>query len=65
MDWARKKYRDPLAFNGYLEQNDMHDLSEDLAGFLDFYDARRDRLRRRLVAVLGREPGSLFEPQSG
>jgi hypothetical protein len=42
----------------------MIDLPEDLDGFLDFYEARRDRLRARLVAVLGREPGSLSESPS-
>jgi len=61
LEWAREKYADPLALHGYLEQNDMVDIPEDLAGFLDFYDRRRQRLRERLVAILGREPGSLIE----
>ncbi|MDQ6805759.1 MAG: DUF262 domain-containing protein [Actinomycetota bacterium] len=59
--WAREKYAAPQALGGYLEQNDMADLPEDLDGFLDFYEQRRDRLRERLVGVLGREPGSLAE----
>jgi hypothetical protein len=61
LEWVREKYADPQALRGYLEQNDMVDLPEDLSGFLDFYELRRDRLRERLVAVLGREPGSLTE----
>jgi hypothetical protein len=61
LEWAREKYADPQALGGYLEQNDMADLPEDLDGFLDFYENRRERLRERLVAVLGREPGSLTE----
>jgi hypothetical protein len=61
LDWAREKYPDPQALKGYLDQNDMADLPDDLAGFLDFYECRRQRLRARLVAVLGREPGSLTE----
>jgi hypothetical protein len=43
------------------EQDDMVDLPEELAGLLDFYESRRERLRERLVAVLGRETGSLTE----
>ena len=46
---------------GCLEQNDMKDLPEDLDGFLDVYEARRGRMRERLISVLGREPGSLIE----
>ena len=42
----------------------MVDLPEALHGFLDFYEARRERLRQRLVGVLGREPGSLAEAQA-
>jgi hypothetical protein len=61
LEWARKQYPNPDALRGYLEQNDMVDLPETLDGFLDFYDNRRERLRHRLVAVLGREPGSLAE----
>ncbi len=64
LEWAREKYRDPEALRGYLDQNDMAELPEDLNGFLDFYEHRRQRLRERLVAVLGREPGSLLEATS-
>lgn len=64
LDWAREKYPNPDALQGYLEQNDMVDLPETLDGFLDFYDGRRERLRDRLVAVLGREPGSLAETEA-
>jgi hypothetical protein len=59
-DWAAQKYGEHSpALRGYLEQNDMTDLPEGLDGFLAFYDQRRDRLKRRLVSILGREPGSL------
>jgi len=65
LEWARSKYGDPEALRGYLSQNDMADLPEGLDGFLAFFDQRRDRLRQRLVSVLGREPGSLLEASSG
>ena len=59
LDWARQKYPQQDALYGYLEQNDMGDLPDELEGFLAFYEQRRDRLRQRLVAVLGNQPGSL------
>jgi hypothetical protein len=64
LEWAREKYADPQALGGYLKENDMAEIPEDLEGFLDFYERRRERLRARLVAVLGRDPGSLFESSS-
>jgi hypothetical protein len=63
LDWAREKYADAEGLRRYLDENDMADLPEELDGFLDFYEARRARLMRRLVAVLGREPGSLSEAE--
>ena len=64
LQWARQKYADPRSLAGYLEQNDMADLPEGLSGFRAFFDARRERLRARVLEVLGREPGSLAEPTS-
>jgi hypothetical protein len=61
LEWARAKYPDPQALKGYLEQNDMVDAPEGLEGFVEFYERRRERIRERLVAVLGAEPGSLEE----
>lgn len=59
LPWAKARYPDPSALRGYLDQNDMLDLPEDLIGFRSFFEARRERLRAKLVEVLGREPGSL------
>jgi hypothetical protein len=64
MEWAREKYVDTHALSGYLQQNDMADLPDGVDGFLDFFDQRRERLRQRLVTVLGRNPGSLAETSS-
>ncbi len=61
--WARSTFADRDRLRGYLEQNDMLDVPEDASGFLDFYDARRERIRDRLLAVLGREPGSLAQAE--
>jgi hypothetical protein len=59
LDWARDRYPSADALQGYPEQNDMPNLPEGLDGFLVFHEHRRARLRDRLVAILGREPGSL------
>lgn len=62
--WAQQKYPSQQALDGYLARNDMVDLPGDIKGFVPFFDARRERLRDRLVNVLGREPGSLIEPEN-
>lgn len=62
LDWAKEQFPDQPGLDGYLQRNDMSDLPADLQGFLDFFEARRGRLRRRLVRVLGRPPGSLSDP---
>jgi hypothetical protein len=36
--WARERYHDVAALRGYLEQDDMTDLPDDLSGFLVFWD---------------------------
>lgn len=62
LKWATEMHaHDADSLKGYLEQNDMPDLPAGLDGILTFYSQRRERLRTRLVAVLGREPGSLTE----
>jgi hypothetical protein len=37
----------------YIQENDLDGLPLDLAGFLDFFDARKARMRDRLVKTLG------------
>lgn len=61
LEWAKAQYPQAVAYESYLERNDMKDAPDELDGFLDFYRARRDRLAERLVAVLGRAPGTLAE----
>lgn len=61
LDWATEQYPQQDALTGYLGRNDMADVPASLSGFLDFYRARRERVAQRLLAVLGRAPGSLEE----
>jgi len=51
-EWARLQYPDEQARNMYLSSYDMHDLPDDLTGFLSFYEARRDRMAARLRELL-------------
>jgi len=60
LTWATQQYPGS-GLSAYLDQNDMADLPAELPGFTEFYDARRARLRDRLLAVLSRPPGSLDE----
>ncbi len=37
----------------YLAAHDMHDLPDQISGFLHFYEARRKRIAIRLRGLLG------------
>lgn len=50
--WARDQFPDEDRRNGYLERHDLEGLPEQITSFLDFYDARRERLHARLQDVL-------------
>ena len=52
MEWARSRFPDPNARHGYLAENDMHDLPDDIGTFLEFYEARRARMVGRLAELL-------------
>lgn len=52
-DWARTRFPDPAARDGWLASHDLYDLPVDLDGFLDFYEARRKRMQTRLGEILG------------
>ncbi|MYB22214.1 MAG: DUF262 domain-containing protein [Chloroflexi bacterium] len=52
MDWAKSQWPDTTARDAWLAGHDMVDLPEELQGFIDFFDARRDRLRAKIREVL-------------
>ena len=62
LDWVRERFPDAQARNGWLAANDMHDLPTDVTDFLDFYEARRARMKERLRTLL--VPGSATFPAS-
>jgi hypothetical protein len=64
LEWAKQQFPPLDALAGYLARNDMDDVPETIIGFLGFYRARRERIVQRLLAVLGRPPGSLEEHES-
>lgn len=55
-DWVKGQYPDATARGGWLASHDLHDLPADLDDFLDFYEARRFRMRARLAEALGVVP---------
>lgn len=52
--WAQAKY--PDGYGDYLARHDLPAIPADMAGFEDFYLARKRRLARRLADVLGVDP---------
>ena len=53
-DWIRQHGRG----DDLRKQGDLGRLPDDMAGFLDWYEARRERLKMRLAALLGVTLGS-------
>lgn len=65
--WARNYLPDPTARSGWLAAHDLTALPEDLANFLDFYEARRAAMLGRLRGLLGdsaseRPPTDVYMP---
>jgi hypothetical protein len=52
-EWLRSHLPDEQARNMYLAAHDMHDLPDQIDGFLGFYDRRRERMATRLRELLG------------
>ncbi|MBJ7000106.1 DUF262 domain-containing protein [Streptomyces sp. CRPSP2-6A1] len=50
--WLQKHFRSDAERESWLREYDATGLPEDVTGFLEFYDVRRDRMRERLVALL-------------
>ncbi len=53
MEWAMERYPDSHDRELYLASNDMHELPDSITSFLDFYEARRQRIIGRLQKLLG------------
>ncbi|MET8954751.1 DUF262 domain-containing protein [Streptomyces sp. NPDC004533] len=51
-DWLRKHFRSDAERESWLREFDAIGLPEDVTGFLEFYDVRRERMRERLVTLL-------------
>lgn len=58
--WARSYLPDPIARAGWLAAHDLTALPEELAGFLDFYEARRAAILGRLRQLLGETGAETF-----
>ena len=61
-DWVRKHFESEAKRSTYLQENDFDGLPLDLTEFLGFFDGRSQRVRDKLVAVLGLEPGATEAP---
>lgn len=56
--WLHKHFRSTAERESWLREYDATDLPEDVTGFLEFYEARRTRMRHRLMSILGVSTGS-------
>lgn len=55
--WVLDHQPDPVARAGWLAAHDLSGLPDDLGGFLDFYDKRREAMLGRLQQLLGDSRG--------
>jgi len=56
-DWLYKHFSEPEQRDQWLLTYDISSLPGSLAGFMNFADARRHRMGRRLAQLLGSVPG--------
>ena len=52
-EWMRSHFTSDDTLNGWKERNFTDDVPDDMRGFLDFYEARRKKMKARLAQVLG------------
>ena len=52
-EWLRSHFTSDDTLNGWKERNFTDDVPNDMSGFLDFYEARRKKMKARLAQVLG------------
>jgi len=58
-EWLREHHNTQEALAAWSERNYVEEVPEQMAGFLDFYEARRLQMKRRLARLLGvRVPSS-------
>lgn len=62
-DWIASAFPNEEKRKTYVAENDLDEVSLDLADFLGFFDERRSRIRARLIAALGAGPAEA-DPES-
>jgi hypothetical protein len=58
LDWVQKEFTSTEASDTYLGQHDLGTIPSDLTGFMDFYDARREKMAHKLREIFGVIPHS-------
>jgi len=56
--WLREHFQSTAERESWLREYDATGLPEDVTAFLEFYEARRTRMRHRLMSLLGVTAGS-------
>ncbi|MEU6096201.1 DUF262 domain-containing protein [Streptomyces sp. NPDC047079] len=60
--WLQKHFRSEAERQSWLREYDATGLPEDVTGFVEFYDVRRERMRQRLVDLLDVNSRTVQEP---
>lgn len=64
-EWLCVEYPDQRSAKEHVSLHNLGDLPEDITGFNDFYEARRERMLARLRGILGVRSGVVSEPEEG
>lgn len=64
-EWLCVEYPDQRSAKEHVSLHNLGDLPEDITGFNDFYEARRERMLARLRGILGVRSGVVTESEEG
>lgn len=64
-EWLCVEYPDQRSRKEHSDRHDLGDIPEDITGFNDFYEARRERMLARLRGILGVRSGVVTESEEG
>lgn len=64
-EWLRVEYPDPRSAKEHVSLHDLGDVPEDITGFNNFYEARREWMLTRLRGILGVRRNVVTESEKG
>lgn len=52
-EWLRREFPDPIERDSYTQKHMLGNVPESMDGFDEFYEARQDQLKRKIMELLG------------